>query len=271
MKVTKYALSLFGSETIELPIFSASIMDKFIMKSITGLGPPEFTINLGKTIYQASAYQGNQPQQRQLVILMGLNPNYAIGETVESLREILYGLIGTDESDALDFEVWNGDEQVAVIAGWVSKVEPAIFNKDPLMQITIECVAAYFSAPAPVNVDLTTMSKVTLSFTNIGSISTGFRLAITLTSALASYQISNSFGHMNVTYAFHSGDQIIFDTRDGNRDVIRIRAGVPLSLIDMLDDSSTWLKVTKALNSIAMSSNAFNYNSFEYTPHYLGV
>lgn len=271
MKVTKYALSLFGSETIELPIFSASIMDKFILKSITGLGPPDFAVNLGKTIYQTSAYQGNQPQQRQLVVLMGLNPNYAIGETVESLREILYGLIGTDESDALDFEVWNDDEQVAIIAGWVSKVEPAIFSKDPLMQITIECIAAYFNAPNPVIVDLTTMSKVTLSFTNVGSIGTGFKLAITLTSALSSYQISNAFGHMNVTYGFHSGDQIIFDTRDGTRDVVRVRAGVSLSLIDMLDDNSKWLHVTRGLNAITMSSSAFNYNSFEYTPHYLGV
>ena len=267
MRVTKFAL--VGDETVDLPITQVSPSDKFILKDISGLGPPDVLVNIGTTTYPQGVYQGSKPQPRQMIATIGLNPDYFSGETVEDLREILYGILGLEIGDFV-FEIWNDDVKVAIAPGHVSKFEPAIFSKDPAVQITIECEDSYFSAPDELEVNLTGMSTSTLTVDNIGSVVAGFRLAITLTSNLSSFQLTLDSIPLQVTYAFLSGDQIIFETRDGNRNISRIRSGVEISLLDNIT-LDNWLKLKRGVNSIGMSSPNFTYDYLEYTPNYLGV
>jgi hypothetical protein len=272
MKVTKYAL--VGDGTVNLPIIDVLPSDKFILKNIDGLGPPEFLVNIGKTIYQSGIYQGNQPQQRQLVIRVGLNPDYSVGETVEGLRETLYGMI-IPPVDYLTFQIWNGAILTAIAKGWVSKFEVVPFSKDPEVQITIDCQDAYFTAPELVEVDLVGMSKSVLTIDNIGSVPTGFLIDIVLTANLSVFSItrSNPLDQIAVSSDFLIGDEITINTNDGSRGVWRNRSDVVISLIDNMDTNpdKTWPKLRRGINSFAMSSTSFNYNSVTYTPHYLGV
>lgn len=269
MIVTKYAF--VGDETVNLPIVGASPSDKFILKNIDGLGPPDFLINIGKSIYQNGIYQGSRPQPRQIVARVGLNPDYTIGETVESLRETLYSMISA-ASGVTTFEAWNGLTRVAITIGWVSKCEIVPFAKDPEVQITLDCQDAYMRAPLPIDVDLTGMSTSTLEVDDIGSIHTGFRLDITLTANLSSFRISQDLAtYLHVDYAFLSGDHVVFNTIEGQRDIIRTRSGTPISLIDNISSNSEWIPLFRGVNELTMSSSSFTYNELTYQPLYLGV
>jgi len=270
MIVTKYAL--VGDETVNLPIIGVLPSDKFILKGIDGLGPPDFLVNIGKTLSQSGVYQGSQPQQRQLVVRVGLNPDYSVGETVEGLRETLYGMI-VPTSGVTTFQLWNGATLTAIALGWVAKMEIVPFAKDPEVQITIDCQDAYFTAPEFIDLDLSTMSKTTLTIDNIGSVPTGFYLQITLTSNLSSFSLirSNPTDEIFTVHAFLSGDTFEIDTRDGLRDVYSVRSGIKTSLLDVTVFDPGWLQLRRGINSFAMSSTSFNYNNGVYTPHYLGV
>jgi len=270
MKVTKYAL--VGDGTVNLPITGVLPSDKFILKSIEGLGPPEFLVNIGKTLLQGGIYQGNHPQQRQLVIRVGLNPDYSVGETVEGLRETLYGMV-VPTLDYLTFQIWDDTTLTAIAKGWVSKFEAVPFSKDPEVQITVECQDAYFVAPEFLDLDLSGMSKSVLTIDNIGSTPTGFYLQITLTASLSSFSLirSSPTDEIFTTHAFLSGDTFEVDTRDGLRDVYSVRSGVKTSLLDVTVFDPGWLQLRRGINSFAMSSTSFNYSNCVYTPHYLGV
>jgi len=270
MIVTKYAL--VGDETVNLPITGVLPSDKFILKGIDGLGPPDFLVNIGKTLSQGGVFQGTQPQQRQLVIRVGLNPDYSVGETVEGLRETLYGMI-VPSVGATTFQIWNGATLTAIALGWVAKMEIVPFAKDPEVQITFDCQDAYFTAPEFINLDLSTMSKTTLTIDNIGSVPTGVYLQLTLTANRSSFNMvrSSSIDGIFISYAFLSGDEIDIDTRDGSRNVWVDRAGVTTSLIDVTNLTWGWLQLNRGINSFIMPTTSFNYNSGVYTPHYLGV
>ena len=77
MRVTKFAL--VGDETVDLPITQVSPSDKFILKDISGLGPPDVLVNIGTTTYPQGVYQGSKPQPRQMIATIGLNPDYFSG------------------------------------------------------------------------------------------------------------------------------------------------------------------------------------------------
>ena len=268
MKLTKFVLN--GDTAIDLPVVGASVTDRFKVTSITGLGPPDSTANIGDTIYSAGNYQGSQPVLRQIVATIGLNPDYSSNETVEELREELYGMVDTD-FPVMDFEIWNGVSKVCFIGGSISKFEVVPFSKDPEVQITIDCLDAYFVGDQQ-NVNLAGMNKSIMSVFNIGSVRTGFQLNITLTANLSLFKISRDIAtNLEIDYAFLSGDMITFDTRDGNRSVSRVRSGASLSLIDNMTANSEWFPLLRGGNLITMSSTSFNYTSMLYTPRYLGV
>lgn len=262
MYITKVRLN--GASDVDLPIVGANPADTFIMKGADGLGPPEVVVTITNGVYQNS-----KPADRQIVVRVGLNANYGVNQTSEQLRTTLYGLLMPNFATPLKVELMNGSLVVATVDGYISKMEPAIFSKDPEVQITINCVGSYLYAPDPLVVVPGT--KATFDVPNIGSAPVGFELYVDLTGSPTTLRISrtsNPAEFFEINYPnLIPGDDIIINTREDSR--AAYSDGV--NYIGYRHPGSTWLQLYPGVNNFTMNTTAFNWGSITFTPQYWGL
>lgn len=121
---------------------------EYIIKSIDGLGPvkAEYT-SISNTTDPGGQNLAPKDVQRNIVITIGFAPRKSTGSSVESLRRALYGMFMPKSKIELKF---NDDVLGSwMIKGQVETHEPAIFSKDPEVQISILCGDPYFYKDAP--------------------------------------------------------------------------------------------------------------------------
>jgi len=116
------------------------------VRNIEGLGPVKADVGTSPFgSIDGEAYTGSSVGKRNLVITVGLNPNW-IDQSIESLRTLLYAYFMPKQSVKLRFF---SDSMVTVeISGYVEGFEPNIFTKDPEIQISIICPMPDFVAIA---------------------------------------------------------------------------------------------------------------------------
>lgn len=263
-------IRLIGLSTVDLPIVGALPTDNYILKGADGLGPVPMDV-----LIDGGVYRGSQPQDREIVLRIGLNPTYASGMTAESLRTTLYGLLAPGGDGSMSIEFRNGTSQaVAVTQGYVKQIETALFTKDPEVQVTISCAKPYLSAPTKTS--LTTLDAKNIArITNPGTAPTGFLMRVNFTGqrALFSLTTADLTKKMEFTGVFYVGDILEFDTRDGQKSihVNTVSDGAWHNKIDILTTDSVWLQLQGGLNAFTVSTTTYNLEVVEFTPQYLGV
>jgi Phage tail protein RIFT-related domain len=152
--------------------------DPIQVLDIQGLQPVKASITTTPFgAFDGEAYVGSSVGKRNIVLTIGLNPNWAI-QTIEELRQLLYNYFMPKLLVQLRFH--SSNFPVVKIEGYVESVEPNIFVKTPTMVVSIICPEPDFLA-----VDLTTVTGITNDGTDwddilyIGSVETGFNLQIT--------------------------------------------------------------------------------------------
>lgn len=107
------------------------------VRSIEGLGPVKSDISSTPfATGRGSLFQGYSIETRNIVLNLGLNPNWA-DQTMSSLRKLLYRYFMTGTWARLRFL---SDDLVTVYINGISEsFEPNIFSQDPEMQVSIIC------------------------------------------------------------------------------------------------------------------------------------
>lgn len=147
----------------------------FKVQEIRGLDPVKASINTSKVAnLDGEVYTGAQGEKRNIVLTLGLAPNYATND-VESLRAMLYPYF-MPKSKVLMYLYSTGRETVC-IEGWVEDFVSPIFAQDPQVQISIICPdAAFYSLTQTVVSGVNTQGD-DLSTTHLeypGTLPTGF-------------------------------------------------------------------------------------------------
>jgi len=265
MYFTKIRLN--GGTDVDFPIIGALPSDTYILKAVDGLGPPDVNV-----IILDNVYQGRETANRQIVMRVGLNPNYGVNQTPEQLRSTLYKMLTLDYTSALRFSLMDGGIIVAIVDGYISKMEVAHFAKDPEVQITIECLQPYLLAPNPTVLVPTT--KATFPVVNPGTASTWFKADFNITGTIANFTLSRNLKpleQMKIQTTLLPGDVLSIDTRDGQKNITYTRAGKTENAVGILSIDSIWLELYAGLNTLKTSSAAFNWGSITFTPRYWGV
>lgn len=173
-------LEVFSSQpdAPELPLGGFMPNDDPVqIRNIDGLGPVK--ADLTSTPFatgRGELYQGGITGKRNIVLTLGLNPNWA-NQTVAELRQRLYRYLLPEEWCKLRF--YSQELPPVDIEGIVESFEPNIFSEDPEIQISIIC-----HKPDFVDVDATLFDGVVddgtleLEFDYTGTISTGFELRV---------------------------------------------------------------------------------------------
>ena len=262
-------IRLTGLTAISMQIVDALPSHAYILKEATGLGPPEVDVFIASTLNAGGVYQGRRPQNRELVFLIGLNPNYSVGQKVTDLREIFYGMLTPGHKDYVTVEILDVDTVLAYTTGYVKKLEIVPFDREPKLQLTIGCTEQYFQTPT--DLYLEPPDKADPQIMNEGTAPAGFRMEVIFTGSVSYWELSEHAGQkMKITYPFLSGDKLIIDTRPGKRGIWVVR-GATTNIIFALSVDSIWFMLHGGMNSFTTSSQGFNWGTIFYRPQYWGI
>ena len=257
------------AKSVTIPIFGAQPNDPYILKGADGLGPPEVDVfRSGGTLHRLRA------KDRQLVFRVGINPQYSgTIQTVSSLRESLYSYVSY-QSEPLTIYIMGPAGELIYTSGYISKFETVPFTKEPMVQMTIDCVEPYFRGPEDVW-DLTTTPSRTHVVNNPGNAPSPFYLIAQVVSTATQTSIENqTFGgrfSFPTNSALVSGDILTLNTNPGVRSVLRFRSSMSTPLTANLYQAQIeWLTLQPGSNTLYVSEN-LTITGLIYSPLYQGV
>lgn len=265
------SITIDASTQIDVPIIGATIANKYIIKSISGLGPPDIDVVIGALATDGGVYQNRRVPQRNPVILMGFNPDYSTNETIDDLRDALYVafLEPNPMSPQARVILHDSVKPDRFVNGYVEKLEISHFVKDPEVQISILCPDPYLKGDqASVVPDVADV----ISVNNPGTAPCGFQMEIQFTAPVSGFSLTRGAEVlMSIDYDFESGDILLLDTRMGSRLVRRQRAGLWLNIIDKITVSNKWPTIIPGNDVISLSTNQVTWISLDYIPQWWGV
>lgn len=272
MKITK--IRAVGPTNVDFPMNYEEVEGPFVLKGTDGLGPVDLDIlNDGST----------RPQTREITMLVGLQPNWDVGQTPEELRTMLYDLMTPRYGAPMVLQLMDGETVKAYAEGKVKRMVPGIHGPDPEVQIVIGCVGptkSYFLAPGdPVNQKPTPGGTITIN--NDGTAPSGFHIGMTFPDPVdQATGVIITDGHtggqvMKVYRDFVAGDSLYIDTREGQKTVM-YKPGVgpgQIPIIESFSPDSDWMKLHRGANQLVINQT-FTWptdGGVTHTPAYLGV
>lgn len=268
MRFTK--IRLVGLATTDLHIIGALPSDRYIIKNVDGLGPPEINVTIADTLNAGGVFQSKRPNNREVVLQVGLNPDAYTGQTASDLRATLYGLLTPGADGVVKIQIMNDTVIMGQTTGYVKKLEINPFSKDPEVQITIASTQPYWSAENTLFLD-PGGTKLAPTLMNAGTAPTGVHFQIIFTEVTNGWALTDATGKsMTFTGVFQIDDVLTFDTRPGIRTIQRTRTGTTTNLISSLVSGSSWITLYGGLNTFVASSPTYNWGDVYYVPQYWG-
>lgn len=291
MRISKFLLTTSYGPQVTLPVTNVSPTDQFIVKNIDGLGPPEAGVRIVQTLNQGGFSRGRRPLAREIVIRVGLTPNFSNGQTASDLRQILYTLLSPGEvtsNDQLRFHIIDENNTFwAGVYGLINRIEVVPFSKDPEVQITMNCFSPFFQGPV-VDIPVGTINRAKPIIANPGTAPAGFYLDIKFTHVesqptvyLTNDDTGARLGASNSPSGlFATNDRLVIDTRAGRRRITRLRGETAtpasLNLLPYVLASPTWHLLNPGLTRFQIgpggtSGIKFDILRWYFFPQYWGI
>jgi hypothetical protein len=266
----------------DFPIGKAIDSSNYLVKEIDGLGPPDTGLLLGDTASEGSVYQGRRPRGRRIVMTVGLRPKFRSGVTAGDIRTKLYELLDARTGNPITMLLRNEGNTTTLYTakGYVTRIEPNIFSKDPEVIITFDALSPYLYSPTAVTLAPAAMN---MTITNPGNADVGYYLKFTVNKTLAKMRFYRTAytATFKIVYDFQVGDIFEMDSTYGVRKVKITRSGTAINLMryvttdaSVSTDNSKFIELHPGINAISMESSdsltATNI-SVSFTPRYLGV
>jgi hypothetical protein len=216
-------------------------------------------------------------QNRQIVIRVGLNPDFNNNQSYSDLRDDLYKMIAASRFGSIQLQFKNLLEVVAAITGYISKFEAPQFEKTQEVQITIQCSEPmlkalerdYVAGLDPVQ---------TIIRDDKSTAPHGFTFNMAVNFAIASIEITDpndTTWRFLVTPigGFMNGDQLYFSSEYNNKELYIIRGGVDtIHLGDVISADSVWPIIFPGENTFSFTNHEYlRWEEISFYPTYWGV
>lgn len=190
----RIGIKTFENENI-FQIASPKKKDEYILRNVTGLTGANLNVNYQKTLYSGSVHMGSRREEREITLLIELNPERILGHTAESLRDSIYRHIISDELvDGYTRVTLYGSKMDLYTEGRISQIESDLYSQKPMMQVSIMCRYAHFmktvEEPAHESVISDDNTGVIWTLTNPGA-PVGFNLYGLSDTEFSSFSVSN--------------------------------------------------------------------------------
>lgn len=273
--LTKVDVDNLQGGTLSLPLQPST--PGYMVREIEGLDPVKASITSSEFAQlDGSQFQSARMENRNLVLRIGLEPYFAGGSTVSSLRTALYGYFMPKSSVKLTFYI--DDVATYSIQGVVESFETPLFAKDPEVAISLICTDPDFTAIAATTVNGNTVADATEQTISVaGSVETGYLFTINVNRSIAGFSIftrrpDGSTTQMDVTIALVAGDVVKISTVPKNKYATLTRASVTTSILYAVSNSAKWGPLYSGTNyfRVLVSGAAIPY-TVVYTNRYGGL
>jgi hypothetical protein len=269
---------LDGIDDSAYAVSRADQSDPYYVKSITGLEPPGRDVAIASTA-SGGKFQGVTVQDREVVVLIGLNPDEEKGQTVKFLRDNLYTMLYTGYDPKVDIQLIAGIFPICHEFAYVSNFEASIFDANPAVQITFTCLNPTFRAFSAMRYNPSDLSEKAPNVYNFGTAETGFQFAVKFVDTMSGWFIKQAEHQgigMEFDMVFHNGDVLAVSTIPGQRYVHWNKArGKVQNRLDILKPSAEWIQLHPGNNHFVIpKSRASKWNwkgNLTFTPRYAGL
>jgi hypothetical protein len=298
MKITNISLVSQDSEIANLSFRDPSSRNRYVAKGVFGLDADEISsVYYGDSIDGLQHFREARLQGREVVLRVALNPRFDLGETYSSLRDNMYTAIARSRTGLIDIHFNNGLATVAKISGYVTKLEAALFNRDPEIQMTIKCDAtsSMLKAPNRLYVDADTLIASTTLEDSLSTAPHGFLFQITIGADAEVFVASDSAtaptwqfvvqpGTIGVNTGFKLNDVAYFSSEPNNKYFYIVRSSVTYQLVSKIWSGSKWPVMFPGGNDFEFrtldlvgglvpttATKAYTWTEFAYYPTYWGI
>lgn len=251
--------------------------DRYIVKSVTGLEPPIRNVAIARTA-SGGNYQGSTFVDRELVVLIGLYPNFDKDETYNSLRENLYTMIYTGYDPKVDVQLNAGPFPLFHEFGYITHFEASIFDANPAVQLTFTMLNPTFKSFYLASYNPGELSETRPNLFNYGTAETGFQFAVQFTDDMNGWyikQAENQSIGMVFDKMFHDGDILTVSTVTGRKYVHwQKHHGKVKNELSILTGGSEWIQLHPGNNHFVVPGKAAKWDwkgKLTFLPQFAGV
>jgi hypothetical protein len=221
--------------------------NSFVLKAVDGLDADQIIPKFyGQGLESGANFTQLNLEPREVVMRIGLRPQWRKGETPESLRAILQRAIASNRKGTVQLRIYNDEVVAGVLEGFITKFNAPVSAKDSDVYMTVKC-----ELPLIRSMDVTSLivAEVDLGDTVIVNdpVSTaphGMYMKYTFTGGASSFVMTEPGGSpdwsFEINYAFLAGDELYISSDENNKYLYRVRAAVTLHLADVLALGSNW-------------------------------
>lgn len=255
----------------------------FFIKNVDGLTPPANENTIINTSKFGGYFQNSRRGLRQIILRVGIIPDYFSDETVEQARERLYWMMDAGDTIPIRISIMNGTSEVAYVTGYLKHLEMVPFSRDPELQLTFECDSAVFASPTFNQESSTTTSK---TFVPVGTARTWLSIDAYVLRAANQFGYRRRIsGRPDSEYLaisgidFAVGDIVRVDSNPQAKRITRIRGGVANNIMGYIAAGSTWPMLDPRTNNVVEVWTATGpspagdarLDAITYTPRWWGI
>lgn len=233
----------------------------FHIRNVDGLGMPEITVNLtSATDNRMASYNGSRSTNRQIVITASMYPDYATGLTISDLRDSVYRLASPADSteEYVRLDLLKADGSIYLNTwGYISKIDAPQFTKEPLIQITLECIPIHLRGNTAL---IYSSATGTVDINNHGTAPTSLKARIKVGAqsnpiVLVIMRGDKELFRLQHAEAFREGDLIDIDTDPNARKVTLTRGTSITNLLRYVAMSSKWFDIPTGPDRLSAVGN----------------
>ena len=241
----------------------------YVLTSVDGIDPPDAVINHTHNAgTDGSVFNSSYMSTRTITVTLAIN------YPAEENRLKLYRYLKTKDPVRVTVET---ELRGVYIDGYVQALQIGYFDKKQVAQVTIFCPQPHFNG---LDIQVQPFSTVVLdlekAIINHGDLETGVLITIYATGPLKNPKIYNvsSDEHMIFEVDMDDGDELIINTRLGEKSIKLISQGATTSMIGALQRGSTWFSMAAGDNVFTVTADENPQNmivEFECIDQYEGV
>jgi hypothetical protein len=260
--------------------------NSYNVKSIVGLDADNIVPK-----HYGAAFFNMALQSREIVMKIGLNPNFSAGESFASLRDRLYKMIASSRTGLVDIwfrYTYSNDAFTTIIAnrarisGFITKFEAAQFERTQEVQITISAIEPFLKSFSEIPVDVsgplfTPMPIITNIMDTESTAPHGFDFDITFLGFVATFSMSNPFDaswsfDVSPVGGFGDGDVLHFSSEPKDKKLYIQRGATQVPLGDVIAPGSIWPIIFPGDNYFTFDNYALmEWTNLSYYNAYWGV
>lgn len=242
--------------------------DPIQVRNIEGLGPVKASIRTTPfATGRGELYQGGNTGTRNIVLTLGLNPDFVEYPSMAMLRQILYRYLLPEQKTKLRF--YSDEIPTVEIEGYVESFEPNMFSEDPEVVISIICPDPDFVSEATIITGTVIEFLEGSEFEYVGTIPTGFELKVEASEAKPSFNglLMLNLQHPGLSEENFFVEPVLIDATQyfslSTAKPKRVRTiptagGDIVNLMSNVADSSVWPKILPGQNAISVTALAEN-------------